>query len=50
MVHLYGGVGFTWEYDCHLFYRRARLLAAALGTPAYWKNRLIDRIATNEAA
>jgi len=50
MVHLYGGVGFTWEYDCHLFYRRARLQAAALGTPAHWKNKLIDRITQEEAA
>ena len=24
---MHGGVGFTWEYDCHLFYRRARSLA-----------------------
>ena len=22
MTH--GGIGFTWEMDCHLFYRRAR--------------------------
>jgi len=45
MVQLHGGVGYTWEYDCHLFYRRAKLLAAALGTPAVWKDKLIDRIA-----
>ena len=44
MVQMYGGVGFTWEYDCHLFYRRARLLAAALGTPAAWKDRLVTRL------
>ena len=24
MVQMHGGVGFTWEYDCHLFYRRAK--------------------------
>jgi alkylation response protein AidB-like acyl-CoA dehydrogenase len=29
-VHLLGGVGFTWEHDMHLYYRRARS-AAALG-------------------
>ncbi len=24
-VQLHGGIGFTWEYDCHLFLKRARL-------------------------
>ena len=28
MIQMHGGVGFTWEYDCHLFYRRAKLLVA----------------------
>ena len=44
MIQMYGGVGYTWEYDCHLFYRRAKLLSVALGNPASWKDRLIDRI------
>ena len=43
MIQLYGGVGYTWEYDCHLFYRRARSLAAALGTPNSWRDKLVDR-------
>ncbi len=42
MVHLFGGAGFTWELDCHLFYRRARNLALALGPPAEWRDRLVD--------
>jgi alkylation response protein AidB-like acyl-CoA dehydrogenase len=49
-VQLFGGVGYTWEYDCHLFYRRARLLAAALGTPGHWKDKLVDRISDREDA
>ena len=44
MIQFYGGVGYTWEYDCHLFYRRAKLLSVALGSPSAWKNRLIDRV------
>ena len=44
MIEFHGGVGYTWEYDCHLFYRRAKLLSASLGTPKYWKNLLIDRL------
>ena len=26
-IQTHGGMGFTWEFDCHLFYRRAKLLA-----------------------
>ena len=50
MIQLHGGVGYTWEYDCHLFYRRAKLLSLALGSPAQWKDRLIDRIEAREGA
>ena len=39
-VELHGGIGFTWESDCQLFYRRARLLAATLGGRAEWSTRL----------
>ena len=45
MVQLFGGAGFTWELDCHLFYRRARNLALALGPPAEWRDRLFDCLA-----
>ncbi len=44
MIQFHGGVGFTWEYDCHLFYRRAKSLSVTLGSPAAWNERLIDRI------
>jgi len=50
MIQIYGGVGFTWEYDCHLFYRRAKLLAAWLGTPSAWREMLIERLEAREAA
>jgi alkylation response protein AidB-like acyl-CoA dehydrogenase len=50
MIEFHGGVGYTWEYDCHLFYRRAKLLSAALGTPKHWKNLLIDRLQAQQAA
>ena len=50
MIEFHGGVGYTWEYDCHLFYRRAKLLSASLGTPKYWKNLLIDRLQASAAA
>ena len=29
-IQLHGGIGFTWEHDCHLYLRRARTLAALM--------------------
>jgi acyl-CoA dehydrogenase len=43
-IQLHGGVGYTWEYDCHLFYRRAKLLGVALGSAAEWREKLISRV------
>ena len=50
MVQLHGGVGYTWEYDCHLLYRRSRLLGAALGGAPAWRDRLVARIDERAAA
>jgi alkylation response protein AidB-like acyl-CoA dehydrogenase len=44
-IQVHGGMGFTWESDCHLFYRRAKQLAGNLGSARYWRNRLIETIA-----
>ena len=30
-IQTHGGMGFTWELDCHLYYRRAKNLGLALG-------------------
>jgi alkylation response protein AidB-like acyl-CoA dehydrogenase len=50
MIQLHGGVGFTWEFDCHLFYRRSKLLSHALGSTGSWKRKLVERIGAQEAA
>jgi hypothetical protein len=44
MIQLHGGVGYTWEFDCHLFYRRSKWLAAALGSANHWREQLIQRL------
>jgi hypothetical protein len=44
VIQMHGGVGFTWEYDCHLFYRRARLLGLVLGSADDWREKLITRL------
>ncbi|MET0369861.1 MAG: acyl-CoA dehydrogenase family protein [Sphingobium sp.] len=43
-IQVHGGMGFTWEFDCHLHYRRSNYLALALGGPSLWESRLIDAI------
>lgn len=43
-IQVHGGMGFTWEFDCHLYYRRSNYLALALGGPALWESRLIEQI------
>lgn len=47
-LHLHGGQGFSWEQDCHLYFRRSRMLASALGSTSWWRNRLIDGIEQQE--
>ncbi len=32
-IQLHGGIGFTWEHDAHLYFKRARSSAVLLGTP-----------------
>ena len=44
MIQLHGGVGYTWEFDCHLFYRRAKYLGALLGSAQQWREQLIQRL------
>jgi len=43
-IQTHGGMGFTWEFDCHLFYRRSKLLAVNLGSLSRWKDRLITNL------
>lgn len=44
MIQLHGGVGYTWEFDCHLFYRRAKQLGVILGSAHQWREQLIQRL------
>ncbi len=43
-IQIHGGMGFTWEADCHFFYRRSKLLALALGAAGEWKDRLVTQL------
>jgi alkylation response protein AidB-like acyl-CoA dehydrogenase len=43
-IQTHGGIGFTWEMDCHLFYKRSRQLALVAGAPRVWKERLVTQL------
>ncbi len=49
-VQTHGGMGFTWEVDCHLHLRRSRQLGLALGGPPVWRERLVRRLERRNAA
>ncbi|MGE8318573.1 MAG: acyl-CoA dehydrogenase family protein [Comamonas sp.] len=39
-LQLHGGVGFTWEFDPHLFFRRAQAASQRLGTVEQWREQV----------
>ena len=43
-IQIHGGVGFTWEYDPHLHFKRARASESWLGDPAYHRERVAQLI------
>lgn len=49
-IQVHGGMGFTWEFDCHMYYRRANATALSLGSLSYWEDQLIDRMRKKNAA
>ncbi|MGH8994567.1 MAG: acyl-CoA dehydrogenase family protein [Acidimicrobiales bacterium] len=42
---IHGAIGYTWEHDLHLFYKRARLDAELFGAPGVWNERIAERLA-----
>ncbi|MCM3920853.1 acyl-CoA dehydrogenase [Frankia sp. AiPs1] len=41
-IQLHGGVGYTWEHDAHLYYRRATALAAFFGPVEHSAREVLD--------
>jgi alkylation response protein AidB-like acyl-CoA dehydrogenase len=46
-IQAHGGIGFTWEYDLHLYLRRAKLIEAAFGLNEDRARALVDTVATS---
>jgi alkylation response protein AidB-like acyl-CoA dehydrogenase len=39
-LSLHGAIGYTWEHDLHLYYKRAKLDRVLFGSPAAWNERI----------
>lgn len=43
-IQVHGGVGFTWDLDCHLLFRRVKANDVLFGNQAWNRSRLADLI------
>jgi alkylation response protein AidB-like acyl-CoA dehydrogenase len=43
-LQIHGGVGFTWEYDVHLYLKRARAGRSMLGDPTFHRERVAKHL------
>jgi alkylation response protein AidB-like acyl-CoA dehydrogenase len=43
-IQIFGGIGFTWEHDAHLYFKRAKSLSLLLGSVDYYRDRLASAI------
>ena len=43
-LQIHGGVGFTWEFDVHLFLKRAKLLEYSFGDATWHRERVAQRV------
>ncbi len=44
MIQLHGGIGFTWEHDAHLYFKRARSIQTLLGNGNYHREQVATMI------
>ena len=45
-IQVHGGIGFTWEHDTNVYYRRALVLAACFGRASDYPQRVVDTATT----
>lgn len=43
-IQIHGGIGFTWEHDAHLYFKRAKSSELMFGDPSYHRSRLGDQL------
>jgi acyl-CoA dehydrogenase len=47
-IQVHGGIGCTWESDCHIHYRRARALALELGSIHWARERVVEALCSEK--
>lgn len=45
-IQVHGGIGYTWEHDTNVYYRRALMLAACFGRHTTYPQRVVDTATT----
>ncbi len=45
-IQVHGGIGYTWEHDTNVYYRRALMLAACFGRSAYYPQKVVTTATT----
>jgi alkylation response protein AidB-like acyl-CoA dehydrogenase len=43
-IQVHGGIGFTWEHDCHLYFKRSKSSELLFGDPVYHRELLARRL------
>ncbi len=43
-IQIHGGIGFTWEHDAHLYFKRAKSSKLLFGSGSAWRARLADTL------
>src|SRR5246500_5172070 len=46
-IQVHGGIGFTWEHDTNVYYRRALMLAACFGRASEYPQKVVDTATTS---
>lgn len=49
-IQLHGGIGFTWDHDAHLYFKRARAASTLLGSPSWQREQLARLMGLGDAA
>jgi alkylation response protein AidB-like acyl-CoA dehydrogenase len=49
-IQVHGGMGFTWENDIHLYYRRAKASETMLGDATFHRERIARLVVDSKTA
>ncbi|MGA7670809.1 MAG: acyl-CoA dehydrogenase family protein [Nitrolancea sp.] len=49
-IQVHGGIGFTWEYDLHLYFKRAKNLEPLYGNTEFHRERVLENVLSGRVA